>query len=192
MGRQAKSAVQNWLHGTTSQAKTAPVVFAAGRPRIPKHLSPQGRKALKRAVQILEQRRTLTESDEPILTLFADTYAFWVNAKTEVGDELLISTTVTDNNGTVRTVRRTNPMIKVMEAAAVRLFALSKSLGFSQVDIGRCKTTAVDPGKEIIPGSARDMYPELYDASGKWIGKKESEKVIPFVPLPPPTEPEEE
>jgi P27 family predicted phage terminase small subunit len=151
----------------------------------PKHLSPQGRKAFKRAVQILEQRRTLTESDEPILTLFADTYALWVNAKTEVGDELMISTTVTDNNGNVRTVRRANPMIKVMEAAAVRLFALSKSLGFSQVDIGRCKPTA-----EVTPEKTAQQLAE--EACDIFRPRELSGPGPRIVPMPPTTSEEDD
>ena len=177
------------------ETKTTPANFVGGRPRIPSHLAPLARKAFKRAVQLLENRRTLTPSDEPTLELYAETYAFWVEAKTSVhADGMMIDTSVKDKHGNDHIVKRVNPMIKVMEAAAQRLLALSKSLGFSQVDIGRCKTTAADTAEDNkpIPGSAWDLHPEMYDSKGNFIGKKAAADVLPFVPLPPPDEDEDE
>src|SRR5271170_373636 len=85
MGRPAKSQERHWLDSTKSQVgKTnGPAAFVGGRPKYPKHLSSVAKKAYKRAVQLLENRRTLVPSDEVTLELFASTYALWIQAKAE-------------------------------------------------------------------------------------------------------------
>jgi P27 family predicted phage terminase small subunit len=178
MGRPAKSAERNWLQGTKTQAKT-PAAFVGGRPRVPRHLGPVARKAFKRAVQLLENRRTLTPSDETTLELYAQCYARWFQATNEVGTALMIETQVTDNNGNLRTVRRINPLLKIVAETEGRLLAFAKSLGFTQTDIGRCKTTAINPENEIVPGSLADTNPELFSS--------ELAPVLQFVPIAPPT-----
>jgi P27 family predicted phage terminase small subunit len=186
MGRPAKSVQRNWLDGTKSQAKITPAAFVAGRPRVPKHLGPVARKAFKRACQLLENRRTLTPSDETTLELYAQCYARWFQATNEVGTDLMIETQVTDNNGNLRTVRRINPLLKIVAETESRLLALAKALGFTQTDIGRCKTTAFDTKREVIPGSMADLYPEMYDEP------KRASAPLQIVPMPPPETLEDE
>jgi P27 family predicted phage terminase small subunit len=172
MAMPAKSAQEHRLNGTKSHAKNQDSPFTGGRPRVPKHLCPAAKKAFKRACQLLENRRTLTPSDETTLELYAETYALWLQAKTEVGDKLMIAITVLDNNGIARTVTRINPLLKVVETSSVRLLALAKSLGLTQVDIGRTKQTGVDSRNEIVAGSIEDI-------------EQQGGNVLPFVPLVP-------
>jgi P27 family predicted phage terminase small subunit len=178
MGRSAKSAELHELHGTVPQSKNGPAAFLGGRPRkAPAHLGPVGRKAYKRAVQLLENRRTLVPSDETTLELYAATYELWLQAREECAGPLMREVSVTDNNGTVRIVRKLNPAIKVLDSASAKLLALAKSLGLTQVDIGRTRRVADDTEKDgIVPGSVADLFPELLQP------KKE---IIPFVPLAP-------
>jgi P27 family predicted phage terminase small subunit len=142
MGRPAKSPERNWLDSTKSQATNGPAAFASGRPKIPRHLSPLARRAFKRAVKLLAERGTLVESNETTLELYAETWARWIRVKTEAGDSLMVDVSVTDNNGKVRVVRKLNPLLKLLAETESRLLALAKSLGLTQVDLGRCKLTA--------------------------------------------------
>jgi P27 family predicted phage terminase small subunit len=177
MGRPAKAQERHWLEGSKTQAKNGPAAFVGGRPKIPKHLSPVAKKAYKRAVQLLENRRTLVPSDEVTLELYASTYALWLQAKAECAGDLMIETSVTDNNGKVRIVRKLNPVLKVLETSSAKLLALAKSLGLTQVDIGRCKLVADETENDgVVPGSIADLYPELLTPQ---------KDVIPFVPLAP-------
>jgi P27 family predicted phage terminase small subunit len=186
MARPAKSARLHELHGTKPhEPKIVMSSFTGGRPRIPKHLCPAARTAYKRACKLLEERGTLVPSDEATIAVYAECHARWIQAKRELGNSLMITTEVTDSHGQVRIVTRLNPLLKVVDSTEQRLLALAKSLGLTQVDLQRCKPTARDVADEVVPGSAQDLYPECYDATGKWIGKTESSQVIPFVPLPP-------
>ena len=178
-----KSDADHFLHGTVSQAKTdKPSQFAGGRPKFPKHLSPAARSEFKRAVQLLEQRRTLTPGDYATLTVYSEVFARWIQAKKEIGDALMIETQVTDNNGNLRTVTRLNPLIKVAEACESRLLALTKSLGLTPVDRDKARTTSGVAKNEVIPGSMADLMPELLE------GKEHA----PVVVLPPPSDEVEE
>jgi P27 family predicted phage terminase small subunit len=184
MGRPAKSDSRHWLDGSKSQAKNGPPAFVGGRPRLPKHLCTEAKAEFKRCVQLLENRGTLTPSDETSLAIYAEVYSRWIQAKREIGKELMIETTVTDNNGNPRIVRRLNPLLKVATECEARLLALAKSLGLTQVDIGRCKTTAIDAVNEIVPGSVRDTHPELFDAAGNYVKPQQKEPIV-FTPLVP-------
>jgi P27 family predicted phage terminase small subunit len=184
MGRPAKSPERHWLDNTVSQAKNGTAAFVGGRPKVPRHLSPIARRAFKRAVKLLEDRGTLVESNETALELYAETYARWLRVKTEVGDAMMIDVSVTDNNGKVRVVRKLHPGLKLLAETESRLLALAKSLGLTQVDLGRCKRVADATEKDgVVPGSIGDLYPELLTP------KKD---VLPFVPIAPETEEEDE
>jgi P27 family predicted phage terminase small subunit len=177
MGRPEKSPQRHWLDGTTTQAKNGPAAFVGGRPKVPRHLSPIARRAFKRAVKLLEERGTLVESNETTLELYAETYARWIRVKTEAGESLMVDVSVTDNNGKVRVVRKLNPLLKLLAETESRLLALAKSLGLTQVDLGRCKRVADDTEKDgVVPGSIADLYPEML------LPQKD---VLPFVPLAP-------
>jgi P27 family predicted phage terminase small subunit len=116
------------------------------------------RKAYKRAVQLLENRRTLVPSDEPTLELYAVTYEIWLQARLEIGSALMVTVEVADSNGHVRKVQKVHPLMKVMETQAGRLAALSSKLGFDQITINRCKPTAdSEPAPEVVPEGPFDI-----------------------------------
>ncbi len=182
MGRPAKTIRQHLLEGTVPQgAPDKPSQFAGGRPKYPKHLSPVARAEFRRAVQLLEQRKTITPGDYTTLAVYAEVFARWIQAKTEVGDSLMVTTQVTDNNGTLRTVTRLNPLLKVVEACESRMLSLVKALGLTPVDREKARPTTGTPKEEIVPGSMADLMPELLKG-------KDPE---PFVVMPPPIEEEE-
>ena len=117
MASRIKTAHEHFVEGTTSKAKTAvESVYVGGRPKIPGHLSQAARSEFKRACKILLERGTATPGDFVTLALYAEVYARWVESKKQLGSEFIVSTQVTDNNGTLRTVDRPNPLIKLRVA----------------------------------------------------------------------------
>lgn len=57
MAYPSKTEQEHWLQGTKTHAPK-PSAFAGGKPRVPKNSSPLARRAYKRAVQRLENRKT--------------------------------------------------------------------------------------------------------------------------------------
>jgi P27 family predicted phage terminase small subunit len=183
-----KSEKEHWLEGTKAHTGPRPSEFAGGRPRVPKNLSPVARKAYKRAVQLLENRRTLTPSDETTLEIYARTYALWVHASEQLGDKLIVETTVLDSNGAPHTVKKVNQLLKIVDSLTARVHALAKSLGLTQVDLNRCKPVAA-------VGDSQRTDEQLADEKLRdWFNRPKELSVPPlqFVPVAPPATPEDE
>ena len=152
MGRPAKTIREHLLHGTVPQGKAnLDSRYEGGRPRIPKHLSPDARAEYKRACGFLEKRGTLTAGDYGTLSVYASVFSRWLQAKAELGDDLMIDVVVTDSNGAAHTTRRLNPLLKVVETCESRLLALTKTLGLTPVDRDRVKPTKKDEKPELDP-----------------------------------------
>src|SRR5271155_5057028 len=179
MGRPAKSLREHELHGTKRQVKE-PSGFVGGRPKYPKHLSPDAKKAYKHAVALLEARKVLTEGDESLLAVYATVYARWIEAKSDLVGKLFVKIPLLDSNGQVHFVERPNPRLKIAAECETKLLAITKTLGLSPTDRERSKPTADSGHKDgIVPGSIGDLYPELLTPQ---------KDVLPFVPLAPETE----
>jgi P27 family predicted phage terminase small subunit len=164
MGRPAKTIRQHLLTGTLPQAKPEqPSKFAGGRPKIPGHLSKAARPEFKRVCRILEERGTVTPGDFSVLTVYAEVYARWIAAKRELGEnpQFNIITQVTDNNGTLRTVTRPNPLVRVVADLENRCLSLQRSLGLTPDSREKIKQTGFNGEAEVIPGSIADLYPDL-------------------------------
>lgn len=162
MPREAKTIRQHLLHGTVPQGKPdRPSVYHGGRPKFPAHLSRIARQEMKRCVRVLEERGTVTQGDFATLAVYAEVYARWIQCKREIGEELMVTTKVTDNNGNLREVTRLNPLLKVAQACETRLLSLTKELGLTPKEREKVKQTALNEKEEIIPGSIADKYPEL-------------------------------
>jgi P27 family predicted phage terminase small subunit len=142
MPRQPKTQHENWLKGTVSQAKpSSPSHFQGGRPVFPKHLSKVAKQEFKRCVQLLEVRGTVTPADTVILAVYSEVYARWQQAKREIGDSLMLETTLLDSHGVARIVRRLNPLLKTVETCESKMISLAKSLGLTPVDREKAKPT---------------------------------------------------
>jgi P27 family predicted phage terminase small subunit len=171
-----KNDAQHFLEGTKSRAKDTPS-FQAGRPKLPKHLSPAARSEMKRCIALLEARGTLTEGDVTVLSVYAEIFSRWVNAKRDVGDALMIKTTIIDPHGKQIVVERLNPLLKVVDVCEAKLVTLAAKLGLTPVDRARSKQTDISKNKDgVVPGSIADLYPEML------LPQKD---VLPFVPLAP-------
>ena len=162
MAQQAKTIREHLLHGTVPQGKVErPSVYQGGRPKFPAHLSKVARQEMKRVVRILENRGTVTEGDFAIAAVHAEVYARWISIKAQIGEEFMVVTQATDNNGNLRTVSRLNPLIKVVQQCEARLQSLAKDLGLSPITREKVKQTAPDQEEEIVKGSIADLYPNL-------------------------------
>lgn len=159
MPRPAKTIRQHLLEGTVPQSKPAqPSPFKGGRPKFPKHLSPVARTEFKRCVQLLEQRGTVTPGDYATVAVYSEVFARWIQAKQAIGDELMVTTTVTDNNGTARTVTRLNPLLKVVQNCESRMLSLVKELGLTPVAREKAKPTSIgESEQEAQPGTVAYM-----------------------------------
>lgn len=168
MPRAAKTIRQHLLQGTVPQSKPEkPSVFQGGRPKRPKHLSQVAWTEFKRLVGILQRRGTATEGDYVIAALYGEVYARWIALKAQIGDQYMVTTTVTNNHGVERTVSRLNPLLKVAQADESRLQSLAKELGLTPKDRDKVKPTSPNQDEEIIPGSMADLMPELVGGKKK-------------------------
>ena len=173
MARAAKTIRQHLLEGTVPQAKPdKPSPYKGGRPKFPSHLSPVARTEMKRCARILERRGTITEGDFATLAVYAEVYARWIQAKAEIGDSLMVATTVLDSNGAARTVTRLNPLLRVAQQCESRMLSLVKVLGLTPLDREKVKQTASGE-EEIVKGSMADLMPHL-------LGNRQ--EASPFVP----------
>lgn len=162
MGRPAKTPEQHALEGTRVRPTRVSVV-ASGRPRIPSHLSKVERAEFKRCVQLLEKRGTVTPGDLTALAVYAAIYARWVQAKRELGVDIMVETTVMDNSGAAHQVRRVNPLVKIVSDAERQILAMTRALGLTPDTREKIRPAAPDPNPrdEVIPGSCADLMPEL-------------------------------
>lgn len=175
MARPAKTIRQHLLEGTVPQGTPdKPSQFHGGRPKYPKHLSSAAKAEFKRAVQTMEQRGTITPGDYAALAVYAEVAARWIQAKREMGDDLMVETTVTDNNGNLRLVSRLNPLLKIVQACEARLQSLTKSLGLTPVDREKARPTR------------RDEEERKLDPMEQFLDRKPMEivpaKVVPIAP----------
>ena len=168
MPRPAKTIRQHLLTGTVPQSKPEqPSPYQGGRPKFPGHLSRVARTEMKRCVKILESRGTITEGDFCTLAVYSEVYARWIQCKREIGDSLMVTTTITDNNGTARVVTRLNPLLKIAAQCEERMVSLVKELGLTPATREKVKQTNFNEQEEVIPGSMADLYPDLVVLKGK-------------------------
>jgi P27 family predicted phage terminase small subunit len=154
MGRTAKTIREHLLQGTVPQGKPdKPSVYQGGRPKFPAHLSKVARTEMKRVVKVLEARGTVTEGDYALLAVYGENFARWIQCKREIGDALMVTTSVTDNNGNLRTVTRLNPLLKVVQACEARMLSLVKELGLTPKEREKVKQTSPNLKEELIPGT---------------------------------------
>jgi P27 family predicted phage terminase small subunit len=154
MGRSAKTASEHNLNGTPVKVSGVSTV-APGRPRFPSHLCPAARTEYKRACRILQLRGTLTEGDYAMLSVYAEVFARWLEAKKELRDAgLFVGVIVTDNHGVAHKNRRKNPAYEIAVASERQLLSLIRTLGLSPIDKDKPKPAKapepVDPMESFL------------------------------------------
>jgi P27 family predicted phage terminase small subunit len=165
MPRAAKSAEVHALQGTESEAKPLTnSTLKPGRAKIPGHLSKAARAEFKRAQKILTERGHATPGDFVLLSLYAEAVARWIAEKNDVATRgLWISVTVLTSNGQPVQKEIINPSRKHAIESEREILALAKSLGLTPADRDKVKQTDTGKKAQVIPGSALDLCPELFD-----------------------------
>jgi phage terminase small subunit len=153
---------------------------SAGRPRMPKDLSPLEVAHWKAAARVMKQRGTLSKGDGEALELWARTkarYSRSSKALAEEGD--IITETRFSKSGTEYTVRVPNPHLKIVEQCERALQAMASKLGLNPLDRSKVRATRDSSPTEkkskkwspdqIVPGSIGEyMYKNgMLDENGK-------------------------
>jgi P27 family predicted phage terminase small subunit len=144
MGRNPKSSERHALQGTKPHATTVTAVseVKSARPKMPKTLTPAAKKEWRRIVPILEERGTLSRADSTCLSLYAETYARWLQAQEELATHgLVVVTTVLDKHGAAIESRKANPALKISESAERSLRAFLREFGCTPQSREKIKPT---------------------------------------------------
>ena len=131
MPRPALTPIEQYLRGRQSRAAEDGNSSTVGKAVKPDHLSPEAQTIWRKVSRLLGARRTETPGDFAALAVFCECYVRWVQAKRELGTDLLIDVTVLDSNGQPHTNRRLNPLLKVVEAAEKNVLILARELGLT-------------------------------------------------------------
>src|SRR5580704_6094915 len=112
-GRPRLSDHDAWLKGTSSKSAGArESVFAFGKPKKPKDLSPVASAEWDRVVKQLIKRKVSTALDASALESYCRTFALWRGFMIEAELNPMIDEPVLDKNGVVHQRRITNPAAK--------------------------------------------------------------------------------
>jgi P27 family predicted phage terminase small subunit len=160
-----KSLAEHALHNTKPHYNTGPRVshIPAGRPYPPKFLSADARKKFRALAKVLEQRRVATVGDAELLTQYCTLWERWLVAQQHVRDEgAIVTITCYTKNGDPYERQKKNPWLEVAQGTEKQMAAALNHLGLTVSSRDKAKQTAINKEKEIIPGSALDLMPELF------------------------------
>lgn len=137
---------------------------SAGRPKMPKTLSPLEVECWKGAAKIMKSRGTLSRGDSENLEMFAVVKARWILARRDVESRgLEVQETRHAKDGTEYTVSVPNPSLKICTDCETRLLAYSKVLGLAAVDRTKVKKTRGGVEKKVLaPDSAGVKFAHLF------------------------------
>lgn len=147
------------LKGTRPTRAAAPQEFAAGRPSMPRHLSPIARDKWKELVRLLSQRGTLTKVDANALELYCETYQQWRACLDEIAKHgVMVNVTVTDSSGESFSKRVQNPAQKLAVQLFNALRQMLKEFAATPASREKAKPTkpAQPPKRKLEPGEDPD------------------------------------
>ena len=129
------------LHGQGSNANRVSRVqarpsYSPGRPKFPADdLPAEAEPVWKSLIKSLARRRTLTQGDGHLLTLYCGTYVQWTAAVEEVTARgVMVEQTRYSKSGEPYTVRIQNPCVKMAAQLADRLQEYLRDLGLTVKD----------------------------------------------------------
>jgi P27 family predicted phage terminase small subunit len=159
----AKHLLQGTQPGYAPATEEVDVPVSAGRPTMPKHLTPLAAERWKEMVRILRRKKTLAKEDGPMLEQYCEAWARWRKDTTQLAAEgSMITITVLDSNGEAHEKRIQNPLCKSVTALDNSLRASLKEFGLTSVTRTRTKQTTTAPTKksqlEVEPESSYGVY----------------------------------
>ena len=153
--------------------KAAGAESVAGRPRIPKHMSPIAVERWREMLRLLKARGVLSRIDGPALEIYCETYAQWRAYLLEIENEgAMVETPVTNANGQPITKRIVNPAQKMATQLLNSMRGMLSQLGSTPVTRERPKPTKENPESAPLPKDsagdlAGDLLDELYNDDDK-------------------------
>lgn len=135
-GRPRKTEKEHWLNGTLAHATEAKPEeasqVAAGRPKLPKHLSPDAIEAWKLVCKLLRAKGTLAKTDAATLEIYCEVKATWITSKADVvARGQLVEEQRYSKSGDPYTVTIINPSVQIQRDSERQLLQLTKALGLS-------------------------------------------------------------
>jgi phage terminase small subunit len=159
-GRPRLSDHDAWLKGTPSKSAGArESVFAFGKPKKPKDLSPVASTEWDRVVKQLIKRKVSTALDASALESYCRTFALWRGFMIEAELNPMIDEPVLDKNGVVHQRRITNPAAKHCMALGNLLARYQREFSATPASRETARPTAppAPPKNAVIPGSVEDL-----------------------------------
>lgn len=144
------------LTGTKSQATAPPPQeFAPGRPKCPKGVSGDAKKAFNRLRKLLETRRALTAEDGELMRLYAITFDRHERALAKIQEQGdVVEYTRLNNHGEEVKTEKHNLYLKIAETCEKNLVAILDRLGLTPLNRAKVKPTAEpEPKKEFKEGT---------------------------------------
>lgn len=156
-------------------ALSKPSEHEGGKPSCPSYLEPVARKEWRRCIKILQGRGTLTVGDGVCLETYAQLYARWRMALSEISEHgLFITTTRSSPSGVTWTVRTENPASKLAAALENSLRQYQKELSLTPAARDKARKVAAGRNaKNIIPGSFADLQENM--KNGEFEPEEESD-----------------
>jgi P27 family predicted phage terminase small subunit len=162
VARKPLSEQQHWLKGSRP-TRAAESKFAAGRPRMPKHLSPVAAEKWKELVRLLAKRGTLTAVDASALEIYCEQYARYRKLLKELETHgEMVDVAVLDSSGTAHTKRVQNPAAKLVTQLENSMRAYQKE--FSITPASREKSKPAVPKEKPANKTPEQAEAEAGDA----------------------------
>lgn len=137
--------------GRVSQANPAAPPLRPGKPRCPKHLVGEARRAFRLVTRMLEERRTVTAGDANILTLYAVLYDRWIRSLEHLQKEGEITEyEVLDASGMPHSVVKPNHWLKVASDCERQMRGILSDLGLNPQDRTKVKPTEEKRGVKFL------------------------------------------
>ena len=137
-----KSLADHKLAGTKPEYATTPDL-APGRPKYPRGISPDAKRAFKRLCSMLGERRSLTRGDEECLRLYCILFDRHARALEHIALEGEVCTyTRLNNRGEDVQCAKPNLWLKVAETCESKMAALLRDLGLTPGTRSKVKPTA--------------------------------------------------
>jgi P27 family predicted phage terminase small subunit len=132
------------LQGTIphDRAPETPSTLVASRPRYPKNLTPEAKRVFKQLCRQLADRKTLTEGDEHLLTLYVTIWDRRARAQEKLlAEGEVCAYTRIDPNGVAHKIEKPNLHLKIASDCESRLVAILDRLGLTPLAGSKVKQT---------------------------------------------------
>lgn len=177
-GRPALSQDEAWLKGTRSKSVgSRESVFAFGKPKKPKDLSPVASAEWDRVVKQLIKRKVSTALDASALESYCRTFALWRGFMLEAEMNPMIDEPVLDKDGTVWKRRITNPAAKHCMALGNLLARYQREFSATPASRETAKPTrgAPPPKNAMVPNSEAWLLQQREIERAAWAAEHATE-----------------